>query len=84
MNKQTPNLKEPSWEQVESSMISAFRYDESKQLLEVKFQNSDTYRYLNVPVEVAEGLRQADSKGSYLQANVIDVYPNRIKHRRRS
>jgi hypothetical protein len=83
MENQTPNPKEPDWESVDSSMISAFRYDESKQILEVTFQNSDTYRYLNVPAEVAEGLRQAESKGSYMQANVIDVYPNRIKRRRR-
>jgi hypothetical protein len=64
-------------------MISAFRYDKSRHILEVKFQNTDTYRYLNVPVEVVEGLRQAESKGSYMQANVIDVYPNRIKRRKR-
>lgn len=83
MVKQTPDQKEPTWEAADSSMISAFRYDENKQVLEVQFQNEDTYRYLNVPAEVAEGLRQAESKGGYMQANVIDVYPNRIKRRRR-
>lgn len=83
MENQTSNPKEPAWEESDSSMISAFRYDESKQILEVRFRNEDTYRYLNVPGEVAEGLRQAESKGSYMQANVIDVYPNRIKRRKR-
>jgi hypothetical protein len=83
MDSQSQKKEEPSWEEVTSSMISAYRYDENKHILEVKFRNSDTYRYLNVPVEVAEGLRQAESKGSYMQANVIDVYPNRIKRRRR-
>jgi hypothetical protein len=83
MDDQKTNPEEPAWEEVDSSMISAFRYDEGKQILEVAFQNTDTYRYLNVPVEVAEGLRQAESKGNYMQANVIDVYPNRIKRRRR-
>jgi hypothetical protein len=83
MKNQTADTKVLPWEEVDSSMIRAFRYDESKQILEVKFQNADTYRYLNVPVEVVEGLRQAESKGSYMQANVIDVYPNRIKRRRR-
>lgn len=83
MNNQTKDPIGSSWEEVTSSMISAFRYDENKQILEVQFQNADTYRYLNVPAEVAEGLRQAESKGSYMQDNVIDVYPNRIKRRRR-
>lgn len=83
MENKTKNKKEPAWEEVDSSMISAFRYDESKHNLEVKFQNTDTYRYLNVPVEVVEGLRQAESKGSYMQSMVIDVYPNRIKRRKR-
>lgn len=83
MENKTKNKKEPAWEEVDSSMISAFRYDESKLILEVKFQNTDTYRYLNVPVEVVEGLRQAESKGSYMQSMVIDVYPNRIKRRKR-
>lgn len=83
MENQTPNSKESAWEEVDSSMISAFRYDESKNMLEVRFHNSDTYRYLNVPAEVAEGLRQAESKGSYMQSNIIDMYPNRIKRRKR-
>lgn len=83
MENQTANTKMPAWEEVESSMISAFRYDESKHILEVKFRNTDTYRYLNVPAEVAEGLRQAESKGSYMQSNIIDIYPNRIRRRKR-
>jgi hypothetical protein len=83
MENKTSKPQEPAWEEVDSSMVSAFRYDEDKKILEVTFQNSDTYRYLNVPAEVAEGLRQSESKGSYMQANVIDIYPNRIKRRRR-
>jgi hypothetical protein len=83
MENKTKSKKGSAWEEVDSSMISAFRYDESKHILEVKFQNTDTYRYLNVPVEVVEGLRQAESKGGYMQSMVIDVYPNRIKRRKR-
>jgi hypothetical protein len=83
MENKSSKPQEPAWEEVDSSMLSSFRYDEDKKILEVTFQNSDTYRYLNVPAEVAEGLRQAESKGNYMQANVIDVYPNRIKRRRR-
>jgi hypothetical protein len=56
-------------------MISAFRYDRSTRTLEVMFHDTGVYRYLDVPIEVVDGLRQAESKGSYMQSMIIDVYP---------
>jgi len=75
MENQTPNVKKPAWEEVDSSMISAFRYDESAKALEVRFHNTGVYRYFDVPAEVVDGLRQAPSKGSYMQSMIIDAYP---------
>jgi len=75
MENQTPNVNKPAWEEVDSSMISAFRYDESAKALEVRFHNTGVYRYFDVPAEVVEGLRQAPSKGSYMQSMIIDAYP---------
>jgi len=67
--------REPVWEDVESSMISAFKYDEATGTLEVAFKRSGVYRYHDVPAHVVEGLREAPSKGSYMRSMIIDMYP---------
>lgn len=63
------------WHDADSSMISAFGYNEAEQILDVAFHNTGTYRYYNIPKEVAEGLQTATSQGSYMRAHIIDVYP---------
>ncbi|MDM8520938.1 KTSC domain-containing protein [Anaerolineales bacterium HSG6] len=65
-----------NWQDVDSSMISGFGYDESKQILEVEFNTGGTYRYLNVPKSVVDGLEEADSKGRYMHSHIIDQYPH--------
>jgi hypothetical protein len=62
------------WYDAESSMISAFGYDEAEGILEVAFHRTGVYRYYDVPLQVFEGLRDATSKGSYMRAHVIDMY----------
>lgn len=61
--------------QVESSMIYAVGYDEETQTLEVLFNSGRLYFYYDVPREVYEELLAAESKGRYMRACVIDVYP---------
>ena len=63
------------WYGADSSMISAFGYDEAEGILEVAFHSTGVYRYYDVPQHIFEGLRDASSKGSYLRNCVIDVYP---------
>lgn len=66
--------------EVESSMVHAVGYDEESQILEVVFNSGGIYRYFNVPEEIYEGLLEAESKGRYMHANVIDLYPyKRVK-----
>jgi hypothetical protein len=60
---------------VESSMIHAVGYNPTTQELEVVFTSGQTYRYTEVPREVYEGLLAAESKGRYMRAQIIDVYP---------
>ncbi|MDM8528926.1 KTSC domain-containing protein [Anaerolineales bacterium HSG24] len=69
-------MSKMTWQDVDSSMISGFGYDESKQVLEVKFNKGGTYRYTNVPKSVVEGLEDADSKGRYMHGYIIDQYPH--------
>jgi hypothetical protein len=62
-------------ETVDSSMIHAAGYDEDERELEVVFNSGEVYRYENVDKEVYEGLVAADSKGRYMRAHIIDMYP---------
>jgi hypothetical protein len=62
-------------ETVDSSMIHAAGYDEDERELEVVFNSGEVYRYENVDKEVYEGLMAADSKGRYMRAHIIDMYP---------
>jgi uncharacterized protein YuzE len=75
----TPAVEPPqagmAWYDAESSMISAFGYDEAEGILEVAFHRTGVYRYYDVPMHVFEGLRDAKSKGSYMRACIIDMYP---------
>jgi hypothetical protein len=69
---------------VESSMIQAVGYDAKTRQLEVLFNSGQTYCYEGVPQEVYDGLMAADSKGQYMRAAIIDVYPDyRVSRRRR-
>lgn len=62
------------WEDVDSSMIAAFKYNPTTQTLDVMFNRNGLYRYDNVPADVVQGLRDANSKGSYMRWAIIDRY----------
>ena len=66
--------QKPMWEDVDSSMIGAFKYDENTGMLDVIFHRTGTYRYFDVPLDVVEGLRESSSKGSYMRSMIIDLY----------
>ena len=69
---------------VESSMIQALGYDAKTRKLEIVFNSGQTYCYEGVPSKVHKGLLAADSKGRYMRAEIIDVYPDyRVSGRRR-
>jgi len=64
-------------------MIHAVGYDPETHTLEVAFNSGRIYCYEDVPPEEYEGLMAADSKGQYMRANIIDVYPYYPLSRRR-
>lgn len=49
--------------------------DEDERELEVIFNSGKIYRYENVDPDEYEGPREADSKGRYMRAHIINVYP---------
>ncbi len=55
-------------QKVESSNILEIGY--SGGILEVKFKNGGIYHYMDVPRTVYDRLMQAESKGSFLHAQI--------------
>lgn len=57
--------------EVESSNLRAIGYDPATRVLHVRFKNGSLYEYTNVPQTIFEGLSQAQSKGAFLNQNVV-------------
>lgn len=54
-----------------SSNIIAFGYDPKKKALWVVFHNHNIYKYRGISQEQFEDLRLADSKGKWVNANLV-------------
>jgi hypothetical protein len=59
---------------VDSSAISEVAYYPSVERLIVLFISGKAYEYLNVPNHVMNGLREASSKGKFLNKYVLAQY----------
>lgn len=59
---------------VDSSAISEVSYYPSVERLFVLFKNGREYEYFNVPTHVMTGLREAPSKGKFLNKYVLAFY----------
>lgn len=57
-----------------SSQIAATGYDPTSQTLAVLFRSGERYNYFAVDPSDAEGLRNADSPGRYLQSTIKPAY----------
>jgi hypothetical protein len=60
--------------EVESTAISEVSYYPNVERLFVSFKNGREYEYLNVPTHVMNGLRDALSKGKFLNKYVLAQY----------
>ncbi len=60
---------------VTSSNVESIGYDESQQVLYVRFLSGGLYIYKGVNSYEFEGLLNASSVGSYLHRNIKNVYP---------
>lgn len=59
---------------VESTAISEVSYYPNVERLFVLFRSGKVYEYLNVPCHVMNGLREAPSKGKFLNKYVLAQY----------
>jgi hypothetical protein len=54
--------------------LASIGYDVAKRTLEIEFKHGALYRYLNVPNDVFQAFRTADSKGTFFNARIKDSY----------
>lgn len=66
----------PRMHQVESSAVARIGYDAEAEEAYVEYIGGGLYAYEGVPVDVFEGLANADSKGTFVNA-VIKRFPFR-------
>jgi len=57
-----------------STVVSSFHYNKSLQAIEVVFKSGSKYRYLNVPENIYNDMKNAFSKGTYLNTHIKDKY----------
>jgi hypothetical protein len=57
-----------------SSVIRRWDYDEAEQRLDIVFVSGKHYSYHAVPPRVAQGMREAFSKGSYFNRRIRDHF----------
>lgn len=55
---------------VDSSNVKSIGYDEDTQELFVAFLNNSTYKYMDVPPEIFEEFKEADSAGKFLYRRI--------------
>jgi len=60
---------------LKSSNLAGYDYDAENRMLTIQFQNGGTYIYNGVEPEVAAGLGDASSPGSYFHQKIKGRYP---------
>ena len=63
------------WLALESKMLSAAAYDDSKQILYLRFRNTgNVYRYFDFPAADRQAFLNAESKGRYFRSHIRDHF----------
>lgn len=63
------------WSALESKMLSAVAYDDSKQTLYLRFRNTGAvYRYFEFTAANNEAFRNSESKGRYFRFQIRDHF----------
>ena len=64
-----------NWTALESKMLSAAAYDNSKQILYLRFRNTgDVYRYFEFPVASYQTFLRAESRGGFFRSQIRDHF----------
>lgn len=63
-----------TWLPVESKMFTSVAYDEEKQILYLRFQSGDVYRYFEFPAAEYRAFLTAESRGRFFLAHIRDHF----------
>lgn len=58
----------------DSTAVGAIAYRASERVLDVTFVSGQVYRYFDVPAEVYDRFRSAESAGHFLHEEILDRY----------
>jgi hypothetical protein len=59
---------------VQSSVMTFVKYDDDACELDITFTSGKTYRYLQLPSEIYDGLLDAESKGEFFNDYIKDEF----------
>lgn len=57
-----------------SSVVAHINYDAARLVLRVKFLSGSVYEYLRVPEKIYQAMKNALSKGTYLNEHIKGYY----------
>ncbi len=63
-----------AWHNLNSTNLHSFDYDDAQRILHIRFHTGGHYSYQDVPQEVAKGLKEAGSPGSYFHSHIKNRY----------
>jgi hypothetical protein len=63
-----------TWRTVESKMFASAAYDEEQQILYLRFQSGDVYRYFGFPAAEYQAFLDAESRGRFFLAHIRDQF----------
>ena len=63
------------WSVLESQMLSAAAYDDSRQILYLRFRNTgEVYRYFEFPAANYQAFLRSESKGRFFRSHIRDHF----------
>jgi hypothetical protein len=63
-----------TWLPVESKMFTSVAYDQETQVLYLRFQSGDVYRYFEFPAGQYQTFLNAESRGRFFLAHIRDHF----------
>jgi KTSC domain len=63
---------------VESSSLAKVAYHHPWAILQVEFHDGSVYHYLGVPIQTYQELLGSDSKGTYFNHHIRNLFPHAV------
>jgi hypothetical protein len=63
-----------TWLPIESKMFTSVAYEPDKQILYLRFQSGDVYRYFEFPAADHQAFLDSESRGRFFLAHIRDQF----------